>query len=142
MHPIFVSLSEMPSIDEQKLYLDKSMTTLHGLIRKLPSTLPCGTKDGPLATHFTDTGYNTDEGPYYTFNRSWECVFQSPDVKKEHIIIRGKHGLDLVYAYIAHFSRIPKIEENNGLQLVALRVDSLIEMIDKLYVLLNHIYQH
>ena len=51
---------------------------------------------------------------YTQFNRFWECVFQSPDVKQEHIIIRGKHGLDLVYAYIVYFSHIPKIEENHG----------------------------
>ena len=132
------TMSETPSIAEQRLYLDKAMKTLQSLIRKLPSTLPCGTKDGPLVKHFTDTDHDVEEGPYYTFNRSWECVFQSPDVKQEHIIICGKHGLDLVYAYIAHFSHIPKIEENNGLQLVALRVDSLSKMIDKLYVPLNH----
>jgi hypothetical protein len=132
-------MSEALSLDEQKLHLDKAMKILHGLIRKIPSTLPCGTKDGPLATHFTDTDYDTEEGPYYTFNQSWVCVLQSSDFKKEHIVICGKYRLDLVYTYIAHFSHIPKIEENNGLQLVALRVDSLVEMIDKLYVSLNHI---
>jgi len=40
--------------------------------------------------------------------------------------------LDLVYSYVVHFSGIPKIKENNGLQLMALQVEALITMIVKL----------
>jgi hypothetical protein len=120
------------STDQQKQHLGEVVKKLHGLIKKLPSTLPCGTKDGPIAKHFTERGYDTEEGPYYTFNKSWERVFQAQDFRIEHIVIRGKYGLDLVYSYVVHFSGIPKIEENNGLQLMALRVEALIAMIDKL----------
>jgi hypothetical protein len=41
------------------------MTMLYGLIRKLLSTLPYGTKDGPLQ-HILWILADTDKGPYYT----------------------------------------------------------------------------
>ena len=78
--------------------------------------------------------YDMEEGPYFTFNKSWEHVFQPVDLEKKHVIVHGKHGLQLVCSYIVHFSNISEIEANDGLQLVALRAVSLIDMIENLYV--------
>ena len=89
--------------------------------------------------HFSDLAYDTTEGPYYTFNKSWECVFQCADDQKEHLVVRGKYGLDLVQAYIVHFSNILGIEMNGGLQLMAQRVETLISLIETMYA---SYYQH
>jgi hypothetical protein len=100
----------------------------------LLSNLPCGSKDGLIAMYFTDRAYDVEEGPYFTFNQSWERVFQPADLEKKHVIVCGKHGLQLVCSFIVHFSNIPEIEANDGLRLVALRAESLIDMIENLYV--------
>jgi hypothetical protein len=76
------------SLNEQKDYLHSLLLKLSGLIKKIPTTLPCGSKEGPIAKHFSDLKYDTTEGPYYTFNKSWERVFQCPDDEKEHLIVR------------------------------------------------------
>ena len=60
------------SLDEQKQHLNNLIQKLNGLIKKFLSTLPCGSKDGPLAKHFSDHTYDATEGPYFTFNQSWE----------------------------------------------------------------------
>jgi hypothetical protein len=122
------------SLDEQKQNLDNLIQKLNGLIKKLPTTLPCGSKDGPLAKHFSDHMYDATEGPYFTFNQSWERVFQQcADSQKEYLVVRGKYGLDLVQAYIVHFAKIPGIEANNGLSLLAQRVEALIALIEAMY---------
>ena len=130
MSPI-PAMSETASIDQD---LNNMMMKLHTLIKKLPSTLPGGTKDGPIAKHFTECVYNTTEGPYFSFNHLWDCVFQLQNVQIEHLVIHGKHGLDLVYSYISHFSNLPGMDNNNRFQLVALWVESLIGIVEKLYV--------
>jgi hypothetical protein len=103
--------------DQQRLNeLTKKLTAL---VKKLPTTLPCGSKDGPLATHFSDLTHDKTEGPYYTFNKAWERVFQCPDNQKDLLVVRGKYGLDIALAYITHFSNVPGIEENGGHGLLA-----------------------
>src|SRR5262249_22318777 len=84
-------------------WLDKLVQTLTTLVKKLPTTLPCGTKDSPITLNFSDLTYETSEGPYYMFNISWERIFQRPDDQKELLVIQGKYGLDVVLSYIAHF---------------------------------------
>jgi hypothetical protein len=121
------------SLTEQKDCLQRLLLKLSGLIKKIPTTLPCGSKEGPIARHFSDLTYDATEGPYYTFNKSWERVFQCPDGEKEHLIVRGKYGLDLVQAYLVHFSNILGIETNGGLQLMAQRVEALISLIETMY---------
>ena len=84
------TMSEMPSIAEQRLYLDKATKTLKSMIRKLPSTLPCRTKDGPLAKHFTYTDHDIEEGPYYTFNQIQTmvtCTKKTPVVSEEDMYL-------------------------------------------------------
>jgi hypothetical protein len=77
-----------------------------------------------------NTTYDINEGPYYSFNQAWEWVFQCADNEKEHLVVRGKYGLDLVQPYVVHFLKVSGIEVNNGLHLVAKRVESLIALIE------------
>jgi hypothetical protein len=81
--------------------------------------------EGPIAIYFSDLTHDADEG---TFSKAWERVFQCSEI--EHLVIRGKYGLELVLAYIAHFSRVLGIEADNGLYLMAERVDSLIALLE------------
>ena len=106
------------SLNEQKDYLQSLLLKLSGLIKKIPTTLPCGSKEGPIAMHFSELAYDTTEGPYYTFNKSWE---QCANDQKEHLVVRGKYGLDLVQAYIVHFLNVSGIEMHGSLQLMAQR---------------------
>ena len=124
------TMSSTTSLAEQKQHLETLLQKLNGLIKKLPTTLPCGSKDGPIAKHFSDHKFDATKGPYFTFNQSWEWVFQCADSEKEYLVVWGKYGLDLVQAYIAHFSRIPGIEADNGLSLLAQWVEALIALID------------
>ena len=117
-------------VQEQKQWVENLLQKLNGLTKKLPTIVPCGSKDGPIAKHFSDYTYDTSEGPVFTFNQSWERVFQCVDSEKQYLVVRGKYGLDLVHAYIAHFSKISGIEVDNGLYMVAQCVDGLITLIE------------
>src|SRR5271168_629418 len=113
--------------------LDEILKKLTSLVKKLPTTLPCGSKDGPLAEHLCDlnfTCHDSTEGPYYTFNKSWERVFQRLDDQKELLVVRGKYGLEIALAYLVHFSKAPGIEENGCIELLTARADSLIALIE------------
>ena len=123
-------MSSTTSLAEQKQHLETLLQKLNGLIKKLPTTLPCGSKDGPIVKHFSNHKFDATEGPYFTFNQSWERVFQCADSEKEYLVVQGKYGLDLVQAYIAHSSRIPGIEADNGPSLLAQWVEALIALID------------
>jgi hypothetical protein len=114
--------------DRQRL--DELVKKLTSLIKKLPTTLPCGAKDGPIATNFSDFTYDSTEGPYYSFNKSWERVFQRPDDQKELLVVRGKYGLDIALAYLTYFSKAPGIEDNGEIGLLAVRAESLIALIE------------
>ena len=120
--------------ERQKQHLDNLLQKLTGLIKKLPASCPCGTKDGPIATYFSSHEYDITEGPYFTFNQAWEHVFQCPESEKEHLVIRGKYGLEMVQAYLACFLNYPGIEKDNGLQLIAQQVEVLIALIEVVYV--------
>ena len=117
--------SELSSKDQ----LNQLLPKLNGLVKKLPSVLPCGSKDGLLAKYLTSLEYDKDS-PFETFNTAWERVFQCSDDEKKLLVTRGKYGLDLAHAYAAHFSKVPGIEENNGLGLVVLRIEALIKLIE------------
>ena len=120
--------------ERQKQHLENLLQKLTGLIKKLPASCPCGTKDGPIATYFSSHEYDITEGPYFTPNQAWECVFQCPESEKEHLVIQGKYGLEVVQAYLACFLNYPGIEKDNGLQLIAQRVEVLIALIEVVYV--------
>ena len=117
-------MSDEPSVEEL-------LPKLNALIKRLPTTLPCRLKEGPLAKYLTNLEYDNDS-PYETFNQSWERVFQRSDAEKKLLVVRGKYGLDLAYRYAAHFATVVGIKENNALGLVAQRVNALIELIDSI----------
>jgi hypothetical protein len=119
----------MPNESLPKDKVEELLPKLNAPIKKLPTTLPCGSKDGPLAKYFTSLEYDKDS-PYETFNQSWERVFQRADAEKKLLVVRGKYGLDLAHTYAAHFAKVAGIEENNGLGLMAQHVKALIELID------------
>jgi hypothetical protein len=123
-------MSNLLEIQSQRIHLDTLLKKLAVLIKNLPTSLPCTTKDGPITKFFTSHEYDHDKGPYYTFNKSWECVFQVSDDEKEKLVLRGKHGLPLVLTYLLHFSKIPEITQNNRLFLMAERVQSLIGTVE------------
>ena len=117
------------TLKEQQL-LDELLKKLTSLIKKLPTTLPCGAKDGLIAMNFSNLTHDSTEGPYYSFNKSWEHIFQCPDDQKELLVARGKYGLDMALVYLTHFSKALGIEENGGLGLLAVRAESLIALIE------------
>jgi hypothetical protein len=119
----------MLEIPSQKEHLESLLKKLSGLIKNLPTSLPCGVK-GPIVKHFSNLKHNISEGPYFTFNNAWEHVFQVSDNEKHQLVVRGKHGLNLVLAYLVHFSKVPGLKANNGLLLMAGCVDTLIEVIE------------
>lgn len=121
-------MAEATLTDRQQL--DELLKKLTSLIKKLPTTLPCGAKDGPIAANFSDLTFDSTEGPYYSFNKSWERVFQRPDDQRELLVVRGKYGLDIALAYLTLFSKAPGIEENGGLGLLAMRAESVIALIE------------
>jgi hypothetical protein len=127
-------MANTPPLEKQKQLLDNLLQKLGKLIKKLPGTRPCGTKEGPIAKHFTSHEYDATEGPYFTFNQSLERVFQCLESEKEHLVIWGKYGLEMVQAYLACFVKYDGIEKDNGLQLVAQRVEALIALIEAMYV--------
>ena len=102
------------------------MLKLNTLIKKLPTTLTCGSKDGPLAKYLISLEYDNDS-PYKTFNQSWEHVFQHADAERKLLVVQGKYGLDIAHRYAAHFATVAGIENNNGLDLVAQHVKTSIE---------------
>ena len=114
----------------QKEHLESLLKKLGGLIKNLPTSLPCGAKEGPIVKHFSNLEHDISQGPYFTFNNAWERVFQVSEDEKHRLVIRGKHGLNLVQAYLVHFSKVPGLEANNGLFLMAERVNALIKRIE------------
>jgi hypothetical protein len=92
-------MANTPPLEKQKQLLDNLLQKLGKLIKRLPGTRPCGTKEGPIVKHFTSHEDDVTEGPYFTFNQSWERVFQCPESEKEHLLIWGKYGLEMVQAY-------------------------------------------
>jgi hypothetical protein len=61
----------MSNTSSPKDQLNQLLLKLNGLVKKLPTMLPCGTKEGPLAKYHTDLDYNKDN-PYESFNIAWE----------------------------------------------------------------------
>jgi hypothetical protein len=111
--------------DDSEPSIEDLLLKLNTLIKKLPTTLPCGTKEGPLAKYLTSLEYD-DDSPYESFNQSWERVFQRPDAEKKLLVVRGKYGLELAHRYAGHFATVAGID----LVLVAQRVKALVDLID------------
>jgi hypothetical protein len=54
-------MAEATSLKDRQR-LDELEKKLVSLIKKLPTTLPCGSKDGPIATNFSDLTHDNTEG--------------------------------------------------------------------------------
>lgn len=119
--------------------MDQLLLDLQNAITGLPFTLPEGTEDGPLAMHLCDFEVDEEEGPFYSFNRSWERAFQRNNAKKKKLVVHGKYGLQLAHNFMSHFARVPGIEANNGLTLIKARVEALLSLIYEVYVYYQHL---
>jgi hypothetical protein len=119
------------SVEEQRAHLSKLVLDLEKIVAHLPSSVSCGTKDGPIATNFASHEFDISEGPYYSFNKAWERTFQVSEEEKKLRVVRGKYGLAIVHSYLVHFSKIAGIEANGGLYLMAEQVAALISTIQQ-----------
>ncbi|KIJ11362.1 hypothetical protein PAXINDRAFT_15759 [Paxillus involutus ATCC 200175] len=102
---------------------------LKEVANSLPTTLPDGTKDGPIAIHLSNLSVDEEEGPFYSFNRAWELVFQCTDTEKRKLIVRRKYGLKMVHSFTTHFVKLKGIEANGNLVLIAEHLKTLLQLI-------------
>ena len=79
--PPLPSLANMSSIDAQKQKLQTALQAFDAIIKALPKTLSAGDKNGPIAANFTSHKFDSDEGPYYSFDKAWNRTFQVPDTQ-------------------------------------------------------------
>ncbi|KAF8834294.1 hypothetical protein BDN67DRAFT_1016652 [Paxillus ammoniavirescens] len=116
---------------QQHQWINSALADVLKLIEKLPHSLPIGTPDGSIATHFSNFEIDADEGPYFTVNQAWERTFQKAG---ESAITRGQYGIKVVHDFLVHFLQIPGIEANGGLNLMLGRVHQLMDMLKKVSV--------
>lgn len=109
--------------------LTQLLTELANHIKQLPASLPEEDEFGPIAIHLSDHSIDEEEGPFYSFNRSWEQVFQQ--AKPEKLVVRGKYGLELAHSFCVFYAQTSKIADNGGLDLMIMHVQTLIALIEK-----------
>jgi hypothetical protein len=131
-----------PSLAEQQKDLQWVLHSLQGLIKNLPSSLPCGAKEGPIGKYFLEKAeYNEEEGPYFTFNKAYDRVFQGlAEHERELLVMRGKYGIERVHTCMAVFSKISGIEKNKGLVLMAACASDLVKLCQTVYVMSSSAY--
>ncbi|KIK77472.1 hypothetical protein PAXRUDRAFT_166718, partial [Paxillus rubicundulus Ve08.2h10] len=81
------------NISSQQAKLSQLLTELHNTIKSLPSSIPEGSESGPIATQFCSWEIDEEEGPFFSFNRTWERVFQKSEAEQKSLVVRGKFGL-------------------------------------------------
>ncbi|KAJ7698156.1 hypothetical protein B0H16DRAFT_1837813 [Mycena metata] len=122
--------------------LDQDLEKLRAAIDGLPPSCHSGRRDGPLAEYLMPKLSSTTEenpqlvfptssdGPYSTFIKQWERVFQKkptdPSDKLQRPMCRGKHGLILAYSWAAHYATVVGPDERD---LVLMRVQQLLRII-------------
>ena len=119
------------ALPEPHKRLADALSDLRTLVNLLPESVPLGCSDDALAQHFSDYSVEEDEGPYYSVDRAWVRVFQGPEAEQLSKITRGPYGASLVKQFFEHFATIPGIEEHNGLQVLALRVEQFNRLLTK-----------
>ncbi|KIJ12670.1 hypothetical protein PAXINDRAFT_14433 [Paxillus involutus ATCC 200175] len=102
---------------------------LKEVANSLPTTLPDGTKDGPIAIHLSNLSVDEEKGPFYSFNWAWELVFQRTDAEKRKLIVRGKYGLKMDHSFTTHFVKLKGIEANGNIVLIAEHLKTLLQLI-------------
>ncbi|TFY75902.1 hypothetical protein EWM64_g8111 [Hericium alpestre] len=118
------------TLEEQRHRLQSVLAALHGAVSNLPADCPEGAADGPLERYFNDYEIH-EEGLYFTVNCAWDRTFQVSDDEKVKLVTHGPYGLQLVYAFASYFAQQPGMEANNGLFLLAERVQNVIDLVDK-----------
>ncbi|KAG2110208.1 uncharacterized protein F5147DRAFT_651863 [Suillus discolor] len=119
----------MAQLSEEQKQLAQSLADLQSAITGLPGSLPEAAEDGPISHHLHDLSVDEDEGPFYSFNRAWERVFQCSEEEQQKLVVRGKHGIILAHNFAAHFAALPKIEQHDGLNLMNERIEVLIKLL-------------
>jgi hypothetical protein len=77
----------MAQLAEQRKQLSQSLTDLHSIIAGLPGSLPEAAEDGPISHHLCDFNVDEDEGPFFSFNCAWECVFQCSENEQQKLVM-------------------------------------------------------
>lgn len=126
-------MAESPgTIDEQRKRLEDALTKLRAEVLGLPKSLETRMESGPIAKYFRDFSYDEDEGPYFAVDQAWTCTFKGTDVeKKERFVLGGQFGVQMVYTFLAHFTKQPHAEEHNGLNAIYLHCSQIRELIRK-----------
>ena len=127
--------NSMAQLGEQQKQLAQSLADLHSVIAGLPGSLPEAAEDGPISHHLRDFSVDEDEGPFYSFNRAWERVFQRSENEQQKLVMRGKHGVILAHNFAVQFSALPNIEQHGGLNLMNERIKALIKLLHDVYVI-------
>ncbi|KAG2139819.1 uncharacterized protein EDB93DRAFT_1162592 [Suillus bovinus] len=125
----------MAQLGEQQKQLAQSLADLHSVIAELPGSLPEAAEDGPIGHHLRDFSVDEDEGPFYSFNRAWERVFQHSENERQKLVMRGRHGVILAHDFAVHFAALPNIEQHDGLVLMNERIKALIKLLHDVYVI-------
>ncbi|KAJ2983075.1 hypothetical protein NUW54_g10670 [Trametes sanguinea] len=112
-------------VSEHKARVQGGLRVLKRLVDAIPSTAPEGSADGPLARNFSDLDLDPEEGPYYALDRAWVRTFQVPENQLQALVCRGQYGLSWVHDCLMSFSELPGMEANNGLYLMAEKIDWL-----------------
>ncbi|KIK73898.1 hypothetical protein PAXRUDRAFT_177203 [Paxillus rubicundulus Ve08.2h10] len=108
------------NISSQQTKLSQLLTELHNAIKALLSSIPEGSKSGPIATQFCSWEIDEEEGPFFPLNKTWERVFQQSEAEQKSLVVQGKFSLQMAHSFCAFFSQAPGIETNNGLGLMIL----------------------
>jgi hypothetical protein len=130
-------MAEAPgNIEEQRARLSASLLILRGKVLGLPKTIPIGTPEGPIARFFGDFAYDAGDGPYEALDRAWTRTFKAEytQVEREALVLGGEYGVRMVYTYFSHFSKLSRMEEHDGLNVLYLRVTQLLELIENVSV--------
>ncbi|KAI0685695.1 hypothetical protein BC835DRAFT_1309868 [Cytidiella melzeri] len=125
----FPEKAEVPTIKAQQHLLQIKLETLRLLISNLPSTLPVGLPDGPLRKYFTDVDIDPDEGPWYSVDRAWTCVFQGTEEQQLALITSGLDGIGLVQHLFDWIAQQPGLAKYDGQYLTASEVYRVNELI-------------
>ena len=103
----------------------------------MPWSLPCRAEDRPIGK----AEYNKEEGPYFTFNKTYDRVFQGlTDLERELLVMQGKYGIKQVHTCMTVFSKILGIEKNNGLVFMAAHASDLVKLCQTVYVMSSSAY--
>ena len=78
---------QMTNIHEACSHVSQLLTRLNTAIVSLPCSLPEGASDGPISKYLIDLSVDEDEGPYFSFNQAWECVFQKPEQERAKLVV-------------------------------------------------------